>query len=227
SDMMWVTSRFGVADCKKLTNGAMQPYIIDVACVNGNFVKNAECFAEAWMRAGTIEAPAGAIGICAASTNMEWVPPCIVQAEMSSVYIAKNEYKTAGGILMNGIIKGLEQYGTSEKGSGVMMYEQWHLFGDATLNVRTNAPVALRAEGKASRADGVVTAEVVVVDAAGTPIRDARVAVYTEGMGTMGSTMTNAEGKAIVTISADAETPVYYTITGGDLVPVVDQKLTF
>ena len=227
ADLYWVTTGFNCQDARALKNGLKLPYIIDVACVNGSFVKNAECFAEAFMRAGTIENPAGAIGMCAATTNMEWVPPCIVQTEMSSVYIVKNEYKTAGGILMNGIMKGLEQYGTEPKGSGVMMAEQWHLFGDSSLVVRTNVPVPVKAEAKATRADGVATVQTVVLSADGSPLKEARVTVYNEGLKTMASALTNAEGKVSITVSSTDDTQLYYSVSGLDLIPMIDQKLTF
>ncbi|HMM58603.1 MAG TPA: C25 family cysteine peptidase, partial [Candidatus Rifleibacterium sp.] len=122
----------------------------DVACVNGRFV-NFTGFGEAWMRAGDIENPAGAVSYAGATTNMEWVPPIHVQAEMNKVSIANEVYKTTGGIFINGIMKGRELYTTDPKKSGVMMFEQWHLYGDGTMNVRFKAPITLAAESRAVR----------------------------------------------------------------------------
>ena len=49
-----------------LTNGWMNPWVIDVSCSNGDLALN-DCFAEAWLRAGTPEQPHGAIAMYSAS----------------------------------------------------------------------------------------------------------------------------------------------------------------
>jgi hypothetical protein len=99
SSTSWGTTYFNNTDASKLTNGWMQPIIFDVACVNGKFV-NFTCFGEAWMRSGTITNPAGAVTYCGSTTNMQWVPPIKVQEEFNKELIAKEVYKTVGGILV-------------------------------------------------------------------------------------------------------------------------------
>ncbi|NCD42939.1 MAG: gingipain R, partial [Bacteroidia bacterium] len=56
STTSWSTSGFNNSDVNNLTNTGMLPYIISVACVNGNFV-GSTCFAEAWLRATHNNAP--------------------------------------------------------------------------------------------------------------------------------------------------------------------------
>jgi gingipain R len=61
ADTYWVTTNFNNNNANALTNDYMLPFIVSVACVNGNFVSQT-CFAEAWMRSvnETTNAPAGA-----------------------------------------------------------------------------------------------------------------------------------------------------------------------
>lgn len=225
SSTSWGTTRFNNSDAGKLSNGLKMPIIFDVACVNGKFV-NFTCFGEAWMRSGTIEKPAGAVTYCGASTNMQWVPPIKVQEEFNKVLIAKEVYKTIGGIFTNGVIKGLEIYGTASSGSGVMMYEQWHIFGDSTLIARFKAPVKVAAESKAVRSGDNVSVTVNVTDEEGNPLSNARVTVYTEGVENVKVATTNDKGEAVVTMPTEL-TEGYVTVIGADVVPVVDQKVAF
>lgn len=225
SGTSWGTTRFSNTDAGKLANGWQMPVIWDVACVNGRFV-NFTGFGEAWMRSGNIEKPAGAVSYAGSTTNMEWVPPIHVQAEFNKNYIANEVYKTTGGIFINGIIKGLELYTAEPNKSGVMMLEQWHLYGDGTLNVRFKAPVTVAAESRATRNDENVTVKVNVLDEAGKAVSNARVSVYTNGVENVHVATTNDAGEAVVTMPAEM-TEGYVTVIGADIVPVVDQPITF
>lgn len=224
SGTSWGTTRFNNTNASQLKNGWMMPIIWDVACVNGRFV-NYTGFGEAWMRSGNIEAPAGAVSYAGATTNMEWVPPIHVQAEFNKNHIANEVYKTTGGIFFNGIMKGLELYTTDPKKSGVMMLEQWHLFGDGTTLVRFKAPTKVKAENRATRNGDAVTVKVNVVDEEGKPVSNARVTVYTEGVENIRVATTNDEGEAVVTM--ENMTAGYVTIIHSDIVPVVDEPIVF
>jgi len=225
SNTNWVTTGFGVSDCPQLKNGWKMPIIWDVACVNGNFVGK-ECFAEAFMKAGNIEDPKGAVAIFAASTNMEWVPPCDVQSEINNNYTVNEVYKTVGGLAFNGIMKGLEIYSTEPKKSGVMMFEQWHLFGDGTMLARFKAPTAVTVTTESVKNGDTVSVTAKVVDTDGKPVSNARVTFYTERVENARVGTTNEEGVAQLTMPLVRDSG-YVTVIGADMVPVVDQKVTF
>lgn len=225
STTSWGTTRFSNTDCAKLKNGLKLPVIWSVACVNGNFVRST-CFSEAWMRAGTIENPAGAISFFGSSTNQEWVPPCVVQAEINKNLTVNEKYKTIGALAMNGIMKGLEVYGTKSNSSGVMMLEQWHLFGDGTTQYRFNAPSTVAADSSVTKNADSVTVKINVTDKEGKAVSDARVTVYTEGVENVHVATTNDNGEAVVTMPKEFKSG-YMTVIGADTVPVVDQKITF
>ncbi|MCB5260772.1 MAG: C25 family cysteine peptidase [Candidatus Cloacimonetes bacterium] len=140
SDTSWVTTGFNVNNVNALTNNNMLPFIVSVACVNGNFV-NRTCFAEAWMRATNNGTPTGAVAIYASSVNQDWNPPMRGQDEITDLLIAEAK-TTIGGLFFNGSSKMIEVYGSQ----GSDEYKNWHIFGDASLMVRTKNPTETLAE---------------------------------------------------------------------------------
>jgi len=141
SETTWVTTGFSNNHVNALTNDNMLPFIVSVACVNGNFVSQT-CFAEAWLRSvnENTNAPAGAIGMYASSVNQSWAPPMRAQDEVTDLLIAEAK-ETMGGLFYNGSSKMIEVYGTN----GFSEYKCWHIFGDASLMVRSKNPETLTA----------------------------------------------------------------------------------
>ena len=141
STTSWGTTGFSNTHVNALTNDFMLPFIVSVACVNGNFVSQT-CFAEAWLRAtnNSTGDPTGAVGMYASSINQSWNPPMRAQDEVTDLLIAEAK-ETLGGLLYNGSSKMIEVYGTS----GFSEYKCWHIFGDASLMVRSKNPEALTA----------------------------------------------------------------------------------
>lgn len=223
----WVTTGFGTADCRALTNKWKLPFIISVACVNGNFVSGSDCFSEAWMKAGDIENPAGAVGIFGSTTNQDWVPPCDVQKEINLNYLINDTYKTAGALMLNGILKGLEQHGTEVKSAGVKMAEQWHWFGDGTTLVRTRRPVTAKIDARPTGNETESQADFTVLTTDGKPVADAHVTFYSEKFDLWVTGRTSPEGRVSLKIPAPKGTAGFYTVIGSNLVPVVDEKIAF
>ncbi len=226
STTAWSTTGFSNGDCAKLANGLKLPVIVSVACVNGNFVGK-DSFCEAWMNSGDIENPRGAVAIFGSTTNQSWVPPIKVQAAITSEFIISDSYLTVGGLMTNGIIKGLEIYGTEKTGEGVKMMEQWHLFGDGTTMIRTRKPEKVSIEVETSSIPGESQAMVKVIDSKGNPVANARVTCYTEGLAAASSATSNKDGVARVNIGLEKGSKAMLTVFGPDIVPIVDHKFKF
>ena len=133
----WSTSHFYIQHVNSLTNENMLPYICSVACVNGNFVGNT-CFAESWLRATNNGNPTGAIAIYASSINQSWSPPMECQDEITNLLVS-DEKHTIGSLFFNGSCSMMDDYGPA----GASMYETWNIFGDASLQVRTDEPTEI------------------------------------------------------------------------------------
>ncbi len=138
SGTSWSTSGFNVSNAYSLTNGYMNPFVIDVSCLNGQFTLN-ECLAEAMLRAGDTLNPKGAIAMYSASTNASWVPPCDMQSH--SVYLLSNgRKKSVGGVCFSGVMKGMDLWGGST-GEGLKLMEQYHIFGDCSMQMTFGVPL--------------------------------------------------------------------------------------
>ncbi len=141
STYSWSSSGFSTTGVNALTNNEMLPFIISVACVNGNFVGNT-CFGEAWLRATQNGQPSGAIATIMSTINQSWNPPMRGQDEMVDILVESypsNIKRTFGGICMNGCMNMNDAYGSQ----GDEMTDTWTIFGDPSLMVRTAPPAAM------------------------------------------------------------------------------------
>ena len=141
SQTSFVTTGFSNSDISNLTNTTKWPFILSVACVNGDF-SSGTCFAEAWLRARTGTTPKGAIATIMSTINQSWNPPMEGHDEMVNVLCETspgNIKHTFGGIVMSGCMKMNDSYGTG----GYDMTDTWTVFGDPSLVIRTDTPKTL------------------------------------------------------------------------------------
>ncbi|MFH1745419.1 MAG: C25 family cysteine peptidase [Planctomycetota bacterium] len=131
SDTYWVTTGFSNSDVNALVNDNMLPFIVSVACVNGNFVGQT-CFAEAWLRATNGGTPTGAIGMYASTINQSWAPPMEGQDEFNLLLTDASEpYHSYGALCFAGSCSMMDDYGAN----GVNEFDHWTIFGDPSLRV--------------------------------------------------------------------------------------------
>jgi len=150
----WGTTGFSNNHVSNLSNGERMPWIISVACNNGDF-HNGTCFAEAWLR----KENGGAIMMMAASISQPWDPPMRGQDYMNDVMIGGYDYTshsgqngistteqrtTFGAIAFNGLVLMCVESGS---GSDWETAKTWNLFGDPATQVRTTAPADLTMSG--------------------------------------------------------------------------------
>ncbi len=129
SGTSWSTTGYSNSNIHQLSNGYKNPFIIDVACVNGNFTLS-ECMEEAWIRTGDMNNPRGAIAAYGASTNASWVPPCDMQNH-AMMLLTTRQKQTVGGVCFNGLMHAMDLWGGST-GEGLMLMEQYNIMGDCT-----------------------------------------------------------------------------------------------
>ncbi len=138
SGTSWSNTGFNVTNAYQLTNGWKNPFLVDVACLNGNFTLN-ECLAEALLRAGDTLNPKGVISAYASSTNASWVPPCDMQ--LGAMHLMARQYrKTAGAMAFFGVMYAMDLWGGSS-GEGLKLMEQYNLFGDCSILLTRGVPL--------------------------------------------------------------------------------------
>ena len=127
-----------------LTNDWMLPHIVSVACDNGIFASGPACFAEVWLRAtnSTTGAPTGAIATFMASMSQWWQPPMWGQDSISEFHVDEI-YTTIGGLYFNG---SADMLNVSTQQQYYETARTWHIFGDASLVVRSKEPVAMQVD---------------------------------------------------------------------------------
>ena len=139
----WYVGSFSNSNVNALVNDYKWPFIWSTACYNGQF--DANCFAEAWMRAtnNNTGVPTGAIGGMFSWVSQPWQPPMTGQDEMVDILCewrsADLFHHTLGGASLNGNMKILDMH-PSDQGK---THNTWILFGDPSLLLRTEAPAEM------------------------------------------------------------------------------------
>ena len=200
STYSWGTSGFSNTNINNLTNIGRLPFIVSVACVNGNFVSTT-CFAEAWLRATYNDEPTGAIAIYASSINQSWNPPMRGQDEINEL-LTSESLSTIGGLYYSGSCDMMDAYGTD----GANIFKTWHIFGDASLQVRTDIPQTMNINHSGILSAGSTTYSV------STGVADALVAI-TYNNQLLGSGYANSSGNVTLTLSNLPTTPSDLTLT--------------
>lgn len=136
SGTAWESVPFDVGDVGDLANRNRTPWIIDVSCSNGNFALE-PCFAEAWLRAGSVLEAKGAVGVISATSLAPWIPPTVMQGEIVDL-LTTQQALSLGALYYGGLMKVLDVYAGLPVAVRVM--EQNVVFGDCSLQVRTAAP---------------------------------------------------------------------------------------
>ena len=200
STYSWGTTGFSNTNVNNLTNIEKLPFIVSVACVNGNFVSNT-CFAEAWLRATYNDQPTGAIAIYASSINQSWDSPMRGQDEINEL-LTSEILSTIGGLFYSGSCDMIDAYSTD----GINMYNTWHIFGDASLQVRTNIPQTMDVTHSATLYSDSSTYSV------STGVANALVSV-TYNNQILGSGYANSSGNITLNLTHLPATPAELTLT--------------
>ncbi|MBN1423394.1 hypothetical protein JXA88_02455, partial [Candidatus Fermentibacteria bacterium] len=212
SETSWGTTGFSNTNINALSNYWMLPVIHSVACVNGDF-STTTCFAEAWLRAQNGGEPRGALATYMSSINQSWDPPQIAQQGFVDSLV-NNRYNTVGGTLFIGSVRMLEYY--SGGSAGTEMFNTWHIFGDCSVQMRTDSPAFMAATYPSTVPLGTSSISVTVAGLEG-----ALVGISSEGQ-FLGSGYTNASGAVTVMLTEPLDTPgtVKLTITAYNKTPI-------
>ncbi|MEO0292636.1 MAG: C25 family cysteine peptidase [candidate division WOR-3 bacterium] len=213
---------FSISNINSLRNYWKLPHVISVACYTGDF-NGKTCFSEAALTSGTIENPTGFIVILAPTIEQSWIPPCIGQ-EGAINLLAHYKANTAGGVYFNGLCYMIEQCGDSIGGE---IAETWHIFGDPSLQLRTDTPKKFKVTFPDTIYLGLPDHDIKVYEENSlNPVRGALVSLYRKRDNLIKSTYTDSTGKAIITFSQKDSISFtekfYLTITHFNYKPYLD-----
>jgi len=133
-----------------LTNDYMLPVMSIGAPYLGNF-QIAEAFPEAWLRAtnNVTGDPIGAIAVYASSVDLDYASPQAAQHEMTELLV-NDVLNTVGGVMYNGACYSIDLYGAR----GEKTFQSYHIFGDVSVQMRTDTPEAMTVEHEPTIASG-------------------------------------------------------------------------
>ena len=189
---------FSNSHVNNLTNDWKLPFIVSVACDVGIF-HNQTCFAETWLRATNKSNgnPTGAIATYMASMSQPWTPPMYAQDHINELIVNESKF-TIGGLFFSGSCFMLDYSKTVDF---INTMRTWHIFGDASLMIRTTSPKQMVVQSAS-----VINMEAadfeVLVDSPG-----AMVTLYCPDTQTiLGTGIVDATGKATVQITEQIHT---------------------
>ncbi len=148
SETSWGSTGFSNSHINGLTNGNKLPIIFSVACVNGAFNGGNDCFAEAWLK----KANGGAVMTMMSTINQPWNPPMRGEDYFNDMLIGGYDYTahpgqsgisttegrtTIGAIAFNGLVLMCTESGGGDDWETA---KTWHLFGDPSMQPRTDIP---------------------------------------------------------------------------------------
>ena len=238
SETSWGVFSYSNSHVNQLTNDYKLPYIISVACSNGKYDRNGDCFAEAWMRAtnNTTGNPTGAIGGIFSYISQPWQPPMYGQDEMVDILTeqqANNIKHTMGGVSINGNMKVLDLGASYNENKGT--YNTWILFGDPTLTLRNAVPVDMNVSHNALMDAGATTFTVNAPDGDGalaTLTKDGEImgsAPVENGTATISFSAPGTAGEATLTVFGYNKLTYIATVnitTGGVTYPTAPTNVT-
>jgi hypothetical protein len=215
---------FSISNIANLANYSVLPHVISVGCQIGNF-NYGTCFSEAALTAGTPENPTGFIVTLAPTISQTWIPPCIGQ-EGAVNLLAHYQANTAGGVYFNGLCYMIERCGGDTSHVGVEIAQTWHIFGDPSIQLRTDIPRNFRVNKFLNQFFDSLVCEINVYEEDYlNPVEDALVAFCNgeDSLITSGYTDESGNYQARINPSLyDNNECFYVTVTGFNYKPLMD-----
>ncbi len=220
SGTSWSDPPFTNSNVDALTNGYFTPFVMDVSCLNGGFGGSGDCFAERWMKGGTVGNPRGAVAIYSSYTSTSWDPPAVMSWGVCYSVAGDGSSIPGGNIKMGAMTYDGMMYLEQEFGSGSDTEEVLHqyiLFGDCSAFMRYDALVDPVVTHLPTLPMAPVDFEVSVNDARG-PIEGAFVCAYKPG-DVHQVVETGSDGVAILNLHPSTIGDLIITVSGPNIDP--------
>jgi len=207
---------FGISHAMQLTNTDAWPFLTDCSCLNGGFDGQDDSLDELLMKLGTPDEPTGTLGVFGSSTSTSWDPAGDI-AEGASYGFLDHGQAYWGAAAQWGRTYVFENWGSGMDSE--WLFQQWVLFGDPSLMMRTRPPI--EAEITYPAGFGLDETEfTVTVAVEGEPFAGATVALRKDG-DVDAVLNTDETGAAVFDIAIQTKGPMDVVVTGRDLAPHV------
>lgn len=217
----WSGPVFTNTNVNALSNGYFTPFVMDVSCLNGGFDSSSDCFAERWMKGGTVGNAHGAVAMYSSSTSTAWDPPAIMAWGVCYSVAGNSGGSVPGGhfrmgeMTYDGMLYMVSQIGSGSDSQEVM--QQYVLFGDCSTFFRSDALISPTVTHLPSAPLAPYPFQVTVSNG-GSPIESAVVCAYKPGDVHV-TAQTNAQGIAILDIAPTTIGDMIITVSGQNLNP--------
>lgn len=214
SGTAWATTtpNYAVAHIEALDNAGKTPVVMDVSCSNGAFDVLETCFAEAWMRANQAGIGTGAVAIYSSSTEAAWDEPAEMAVGLVEQLTQGSLYRW-GDLCLAAREKMVGVFGATETVTEVC--QQYIVFGDGSMGVRSRRPSALVVEAPLVVPLGAAMQTIRVTDAPGTPVVGAWVHLW-KGDELDAFNLTDAAGNAAMWLAPETPGTVQMVVTARD-----------
>jgi len=208
-------------DVNTLSNSTKLPFVVSVACLVGNVEYTSTCFAEAWTR----HTNGGAVGGWFSSISQPWLPPMKGQDYFNDILKGGYDYSTQPGDGTNvteqrttvGTIccnaSNLMLAETPTDASTKDTQEAWLIFGDVSLQLRTDPPKQITNSNTTLLPGNYTTT--VTATTGGAAIAGVMVTLYKGGVNYTG--VTNASGTVSIDHGFSVGDDVTLTVSGFNL----------
>lgn len=227
----WAGPYFFSADVNQLNNSDELPVITSMVCGTANFyqTENDPGFGETWIRAGTVNAPEGAvafIGPGELDTHTRWN-----NAMDGGWYRGMFDYgyRSLGQLFLAARLEMAYMYPTKwnenpgNGGAYTSVWFYWHnynILGDPALNIRREIPLDITADYNTTLPGNTTYYPVDITDQDEQPIEGARVVLTNSSLDILGSTLSDENGSAIINmIDPILDNEIDITITRADIMP--------
>ena len=205
-----------------MQNQSRLPAIISVACLVGNLAyASSDCFAETWLR----HTNGGAVVGWFSTISQPWYPPMVGQDYFNDILVGGYDYSTNpgsgvtlteqrthfGSICVNASNQMLLD--NPSDASTKDTQEAWTIFGDVSLQMRTDQPILITNSNTTLLPANYSTR--ITETTGGSPVEGARVTLYQNG--TIVTGLTNSNGDVSLDHGFAVASDVTVTVTGFNL----------
>ncbi len=224
----WQAPKFISDDIGLLQNGARLPVVFSIVCHTGDYGNaDGDCFGETWLKAGTVEAPKGAVGFIGTGepwSHSRWND----QFDISLCdAICQSGLRELGAIQTAAKLSLLPQFPeeiymdetVDPEESAEYYIHVYNILGDPSLEVCTETPHPIRVHHPRSMSFATNAAEIQITAADGTtPLAGVRLALV-QGGALAGYGVSDGEGWARFSVALTSLGPIDVTATGSGVYP--------